>query len=67
MYALVAFHDAIRFIFAFAAACDLIFKGGDVANAYLYGDIDSESSLPTLPERKQCQIICLSFKNICTA
>lgn len=40
IYAPVASHEAIRTLLAIAAANGLIVEGGDVSNAYLYGDID---------------------------
>lgn len=38
-YAPVASHEEISILFAVAAAQGLIIEGGDVASAYLYGDI----------------------------
>lgn len=40
IYAPVASHEAIRILFSVAASEDLYIEGGDVGNAYLYGDID---------------------------
>lgn len=39
-YAPVASHEGIRILLAYAAARRLIVEGGDVSNAYLFGDID---------------------------
>ena len=39
-YAPVASHEALRILLAIAAAHGLIVEGGDIGNAYLYGDID---------------------------
>lgn len=40
VYAPVACHEAIRILFAYAAAFDLQIEGADISNAYLYGKID---------------------------
>jgi len=40
LYAPVATHESLRLIIAFAANEDLILEGGDIANAYLYGELD---------------------------
>lgn len=70
LYARVASHDAIRVIFAFSAACDLILEGGDVGNAYIYGDIDFEviQEQPTNSNGKEAMPKHLCFlQNPCTA
>lgn len=41
-YAPVASHESIPLLFAIAARDGLIVEGGDVSNAYLYGEIDVE-------------------------
>jgi len=40
LYAPVATHESIRLVIAFAASQDLLLEGGDISNAYLYGDLD---------------------------
>ena len=40
LYAPVAAHASIRLILAYAASQNLIIEGGDISNAYLYGEID---------------------------
>ena len=40
LYAPVAAHASIRLILAYAASKNLIIEGGDISNAYLYGEID---------------------------
>lgn len=40
LYAPVAAHESIRLILAFAASTNLILEGGDISNAYLYGNLD---------------------------
>lgn len=39
-YAPVASHEAARILFSYATSNGLIVEGGDVANAYLYGQIE---------------------------
>ena len=41
LYAPVAAHESLRVLIAFAANNNQILEGGDVANAYLYGSIDT--------------------------
>ena len=41
LYAPVAAHESIRIILAYAASHNLIVEGGDISNAYLYGEIDT--------------------------
>lgn len=40
LYAPAASHESIRLMFALSAASGLVVQGGDVSNAYLYGNID---------------------------
>lgn len=42
LYAPVASHDSLRMLLNIAITEHLIVEGGDVSNAYLYGDIDDE-------------------------
>lgn len=42
LYAPVASHDAIRMVLAISPIYGLLDEGGDLCNAYLYGDIDME-------------------------
>ena len=64
LYALVASHGSLRLILAYAASENIILEGGDISNAYLYGNIDTKIYMeqPTdssQPKRKPGYVCCL--------
>lgn len=54
-YAPVASHEAVRILFSHAASNDIIVEGGDVANAYLYGEIDYQFSIEKPTNSAGCE------------
>ena len=68
VYAPVASHEAVRILLAVAASNDLIVEGGDISNAYLYGDIDVTIYMEQ-PTDSSCQLefpgmVCKLLKSI---
>lgn len=68
-YAPVASHESLRMLLALTAADGLIVEGGDVCNAYLYGNIDVTVIIeqPTDSSGIEAQpgMLCKLLKSIC--